>query len=139
LSDFENLTDLNCSYNQLNELNLTGLTKLENLSFNDNLIERFEFSLLNPEKLTSLDLRNNNLSEQSKKDIDISIFSKLTKLKQLLIGNDNKEKIEENKYNHFVGSLNSLKGLTDLESLHISNADINQGNVEDLPEKLSIV
>jgi len=139
LSDFENLTDLNCSYNQLNELNLTGLTKLENLSFNDNLIERFEFSLLNPEKLTSLDLRNNNLSEQSKKDIDISIFSKFTKLKQLLIGNDNKEKIEENKYNHFVGSLNSLKGLTDLENLHISNVDINQGNVEDLPEKLSII
>src|SRR6185295_3616824 len=91
------------------------------------------------EKLTSLNIKNNNLSGQSdEKDIDISIFSKFTKLKQLLIGNDNKEKIEEGKYNHFVGSLSSLKKLTDLEGLDISNNDISQGKIEDLPEKLTL-
>jgi len=136
LRDFKNLTDLNCSYNQLTGLNLTGLTKLKNLSYNDNLLEEFNFNSLNSEKLTSLNLKNNNLSGQSKKDIDISIFINFTKLKQLSIGNDNKEKIEESKYNHFVGSLSALKGLISLENLHISNTDINKGDIKDIVEKI---
>jgi len=134
----KNLANLNCSINKLSKIDLAKLAELENFSCDENIIEELDFNLLDPEKITNLNLKNNNLSEQSKKDIDISIFSKFTKLKQLLIGNDNKEKIGGDKYNHFVGSLSSLKGLTNLEELHISNTNINNGDIEDLPEKLSI-
>jgi len=138
LNGFDKLKELDCSYNQITKLILTNLARLESFSCNDNLIEEFDFNSLDPEKLTNLNLKNNNLSGQSdKKDIDISIFSKFTKLKQLLIGNDDKEKIAEGEYNHFVGSLNSLKELTELKELHISNTDINQVDIADLPEKLS--
>jgi len=96
LSGFDKLKELDCSYNQITKLTLTNLTWLESLSCNDNLIEEFDFNSLNPEKLTSLNLKNNNLSGQSdKKDVDISIFSKFTKLKELLIGNDNKKKLQK--------------------------------------------
>ncbi|CAG8623833.1 6275_t:CDS:2, partial [Diversispora eburnea] len=133
LSVFKSLTDLNCSKNQITSLDLTGLIKLENLSCNDNLIEEFDLTSLNPEKLTSLNIKNNNLSEQN-----IKIFDEFTKLKQLSIGNDNKEKIDKGEYNHFSGSLSSLKGLTDLENLYISNTDIDEIDIEKLPKNLSI-
>ncbi|CAG8466146.1 31313_t:CDS:10, partial [Racocetra persica] len=133
INDCLNLKVLNCENNQITKLDLTGLNELENLSCNDNLIKEFDAACLNPEKLTNLSLKNNFLSEQN-----ISVFSKFTKLKELSIGNDNKEKIDEGIYNRFVGSLNSLKDLTKLESLHISNTDINEVDIEKLPKSLKV-
>jgi hypothetical protein len=82
------------------------------------------------EKLISLDLRNNDFPTQN-----LANFSSLVNLKELLIGNNSKEKIEKDIYNHFSGSLDSLKDLINLTSLDISNTDINTG-LESLPKNL---
>src|SRR2546421_11971463 len=75
LSDFANLENLNCSYNQLTTVNLincsqlkllncgsnkltnldlTKSRKLERISCNDNYLNSFDYSVLNPDKLISL-------------------------------------------------------------------------------------
>jgi len=69
-----------------------------------------------------LDIRDNDLSEKG-----LDYFKDLTNLQSLLIGNNNKEKIQTGTYNLFVGSLEPLKGLSKLEELDISNTDINNG------------
>ncbi|CAG8455788.1 26230_t:CDS:10 [Gigaspora margarita] len=102
LSDFVNLTRLSCFHNKLTELDLTGLTKLE----------------------------NNNLPEQ-----DLSVFGRFSNLEYLYIGNGDKNKIKQNIYNHFTGSLKPLKNLTKLKELNISNTDIDSG-LECLPDSL---
>jgi hypothetical protein len=53
----------------------------------------------------------------------------------LVIGNDDEEKIKENKYNRFFGNIETLKNLTELELLHINNTDIN-GKLKNLPSNL---
>ena len=125
------MEEIVCNVNQLTEIKLGNLAQLRKLFCRNNCLTDIDYSVLSPEKLTELSIRNNNLSEQN-----ISVFSKFTKLKLLRVGNDDKEEIEKGKYNHFVGSLNSLKELTDLEILDISNTDIGQLNIKNLPEKI---
>lgn len=99
LKDFINLEKLNCMNNYLTNINL-----------------------LSNNKLTHLDLTNNNFSEQ-----DLSNLSHLINLKFLSLGNTNKEKIVDNVYNRFIGSLKHLRKLNKLEFLNISNTDIDSG------------
>jgi hypothetical protein len=155
LKSFFNLKKVNCSQNQLNSLDLTSCIKLEELNCNlnqlinlilpnccqyltnlyckNNNLINLNFSVLNPEKLTNLSIRNNNFLES-----DLSIFSSFVNLETLYIGNDYQEKIEQNIYNRFAGSLDFLKSLGKLKSLHISNTDIDSG-LEHLHENTEII
>lgn len=123
LSDFVNLEELDCYGNKLTDLKL------------DNCL-----------KLTSLDIRNNNFLKR-----DLSMFSKLVNLENLMIGNvanrwyfyrdkitkteQIKQRINRDIYNCFVGSLKPLESLSKLWSLDISNTDLS-GGVECLPDSL---
>jgi hypothetical protein len=77
-----------------------------------------------------LDINSNNFPEQ-----DLSIFSRFINLKKLYIDNVNEEKIKKGVYNHFKGGLEFLKSLAKLETLVISNTDIDSG-LEHLPDNL---
>lgn len=130
LKDFTNLEKLDCSYNQITSLDLNGLKHLKVLYANDNCLESLDYSSLDPQKLTGLIIDNNNLPEQ-----DIAVFSDFNNLEDLRIGSDDKGKIEQDIYNRFSGSLESLKKLTRLEDLGINNTDISSG-VECLPSSV---
>jgi len=122
VKDCSKLREIWCGSNRLTSLNLTGLNDLEEVSFSNNLLTNFDYSVLNPEKLITLSIRNNNLHEQ-----DLSVFSEFTNLEALWIGNDNQEHLVNNLYNKFVGSLEPLKKLSKLKKLHIANTDLNSG------------
>jgi len=78
LSDFVNLEKLVCSKNRLSTLRLNGLKNLERISCNDNYLTSFDHSTLNPDKLTHLNISDNNLPAQ-----DLSVFSQFIKLNAL--------------------------------------------------------
>jgi len=69
-----------------------------------------------------LGINNNNFPPQ-----DLSIFSRFVNLEKLFVHNSNQEKINQGIYNRFVGSLESLKDLSKLNELSISNTDIDSG------------
>jgi hypothetical protein len=92
------------------------------LYVDNNYLTNIDYSSFDPTKLTGLIIDNNNLTEQN-----IEVFGKFINLEDLRLGST-----DPDKRNHFVGSLESLKDLTRLEDLDISNTDINEG-VEFLP------
>ncbi|CAG8708575.1 35278_t:CDS:2 [Racocetra persica] len=112
LKGFNNLEELNCSENELTNLYLNDCPKLRKLDCSSN------------------NLNSNNFSESN-----LSSFKNFTKLEELKLGNDNKEKINQGIYNRFSGSLKPLKNLTKLKVLHIDNTDLNSG-AEHLPASL---
>lgn len=144
IKDFANLEELDCSRNQLTNLELNNLPKLKTFTGHtcqltsltisscpeiafftvaENLLESFDFNSLNPEKLTStLSIRDNNFPMQ-----DLGCFSKFIKLKQLYVGNLNEKKIRKGIYNRFYGSLEPLKELKKLKEINIGSTDINEG------------
>ncbi|MCE8159247.1 MAG: protein kinase [Candidatus Moeniiplasma glomeromycotorum] len=125
------LKNLNCGFNKLTNLDLTNLNLLEVFSCSDNYLNHLDYSSLNPNKLFWLNITDNNLSEQ-----DLSVFSEFIKLKSLWIGGNSKERFNQNIYNKFYGSLGSLQNLSELESLYISNTDIDNGDLEYLPNSI---
>lgn len=109
------------SLNIIGVLDLSDFTNLEYLNCSDNLLT----DLILYENLTNLeylDIRSNNFDEQ-----DLSYFYDSMSLTELLIGNENKIKIEAGIYNRFVGSLDFLKNLSELYILNINNTDIEEG------------
>jgi len=104
--------------------------EIKKISCSDNLLANFDYGSLNPKRLFSLNIVGNNLPEQ-----DLSVFSKFINLEVLLVGNGDQEKIKQNIYNRFAGSLEPLKSLIKLKKLYISNTDIDSG-VEHLPTSL---
>lgn len=102
-------------------LDLSDFVNLEKLYCSDNELVGIDLSLTHPEKMTYLDIGNNNFAPS-----DLSLFSKFINLKVLSIGADKEEKIKLNKYNRFYGSLEPLKSLK-LNTLDIRATDINEG------------
>ncbi|RHZ36158.1 leucine-rich repeat domain-containing protein [endosymbiont GvMRE of Glomus versiforme] len=127
LNDFVNLERLNCSDNQLSHLYLTNYNKLIEIKCSSNKLKAINFPE-QVEKLTILDIRNNNFPKQ-----DLSLFSHLVNLKELKIGNDHRAKTKQGIYNRFSGSLKPLQNLSQLYELDISNTDIDSG-LEYLPD-----
>jgi len=127
LSDFVNLEELDCSKNWLTGLCLVRNTNLTYFDCRDNQLVDFDFSSLNPKKIIRIYVVNNNLSPR-----DLSCFKNFVNLERLDIGNWDEKKINQDIYNRWVGSLKPLENLTMLESLYISNTDINSG-VDYLP------
>lgn len=136
-----NLTNLNVSNNSALKIlfchNNKSLTKLD-VSNNSKLV-KLDCSDCN---LTTLDLSNNQQLERlycysnNFATSDLTTFSQLTNLKRLIIGNWEKDKINQNIYNRFTGSLQPLQLLINLEGLNIKNTDINDG-LEYLPDSLT--
>ncbi|KLL04384.1 MAG: HET domain protein [Mycoplasmataceae bacterium RV_VA103A] len=127
LSDFNNLEELDCSCNKLINLDCSNLIHLEGLYCNDNYLTKIIYPT-NPEKLTYLEISDNNFPEQN-----LTCFRHLIHLQRLEVGNPNLK--WENKCNRFIGSLEPLKNLTKLKELRILNTDIDSG-LEYLPDCL---
>jgi len=72
------LKKLQCGFNKLTSLDLSDLEGLEEIQCNDNYLTNFVYSILNPDKLTFLNISDNNLPKQ-----DLSVFSKFTNLEEL--------------------------------------------------------
>ncbi|PKC64919.1 hypothetical protein RhiirA1_461749 [Rhizophagus irregularis] len=102
-------------------LDLSDFVNLEKLYCSENELVGIDLSLTHPEKMTYLDIGNNNFAPS-----DLSLFSKFINLKVLSIGADKEEKVKLNKYNRFYGSLEPLKSLK-LNTLDIRATDINEG------------
>lgn len=130
LRDFVNLETLECSFNLITKLCITGLEQLKSIRCNDNQLTTFNYSDLNHDKIVELFINNNNLFEQ-----DLSVFSKFYNLQYLHIGNDDEKKISYSIYNCFHGSLRSLQNLSKLRSLHISNTNISS-DLQFLPNNI---
>jgi hypothetical protein len=115
------LKEIDCSYNQLTTLNVSNLEELEKLICFNNYLTQITYPS-NPEKITELVISNNHLSPSN-----LTIFSQFRNLERLEIGDKDKNKINQNIYNHFYGSLEPLRDLNELEVLNISNTDLNSG------------
>ncbi|CAG8466579.1 46056_t:CDS:10, partial [Gigaspora margarita] len=116
LSGFVNLENFNCSENKLTALNVNDCLDLKIIHCYENELDNLDLS--NLKQLENFICRDNFLVT-----IDYPTLNpdKLTNLRI---------------YNRFTGSLNSLKDLIRLESLHISNTDINEVDIEKLPESV---
>jgi len=146
LSDFVNLEELNCESNNLSGcLNLSNLSKLKILNCRNNKIE--ELKIENCRNITYFEASGNrNLSEVDLSHLtselvtfisfaydnlplqEVSVFSRFINLETLSIGAGN----------NFCGSLESLKNLNKLKTLHIEGSDIDSG-LEYLPESVEEV
>ncbi|CAG8715964.1 25486_t:CDS:2 [Racocetra persica] len=161
LNDFVNLEELDCSFNRLDRLDFEGCSNLKKINCSNNIVLSEIKLPFDGKKLEKINLENNNLSEQGLSCFEN--FTRLKKLnignyefgvqvpKKPATENEKgwkarktiakvmawarEEKIEEDKYNRFHGSLKPLKKLTELESLDISSTDIDEG-LEYLPKSL---
>ncbi|CAG8763178.1 23229_t:CDS:1 [Cetraspora pellucida] len=133
LDDFNNLVELNLSRHNLTNLDISDCYELRKLVIDHNSLTRllnYPRDLVNPEKLTYLNVMNNNFAK-----IDLNHFSRFINLETLLIGTDDRDKIEQGFYNRFYGHLRSLKHLTKLKALDICGTDISKGLCH-LPDSL---
>lgn len=132
LDGFINLRELYLNHDGITELSISNCPMLEKLTFVENYPTQLNFlrDLVNPEKLTYLNIMNNNFSEQN-----LDLFSKFINLEVLYIGTDNEERIRNNLYNRFTGSLKPLSKLTKLKELNIESTDIDKG-LKYLPKNL---
>ncbi|RIB02490.1 AIG1 family-domain-containing protein [Gigaspora rosea] len=133
LDHFNKLIELDLSNNDITKLDVSDCYDLEKLIVaNNSLIRLLNYprDIVNPEKLTYLNMMNNNI-----KEISLSYFYNFSSLMFLAIGTDDKKKMEKGFYNRFYGSLKSLNNLIKLEVLDISNTDINKG-LRHLPNSL---
>lgn len=128
LEGFVRLEEFICSQNQLRKLSVQDCSDLKTLYCCDNLLT--DLNLSQNSKLEVLSISDNNFSEQ-----DLTFLSHLVGLKHLSLENRNKEKIQRGIYNRFVGSLESLKNMTKLKHLNISDTDIDSG-LEYLPDSV---
>ncbi|CAG8495025.1 25214_t:CDS:10 [Racocetra persica] len=124
---------LRCGFNQITELDLTSLKHLEQVECNDNFLTKFDYSSLTPEKLTYLNISDNNLPEQ-----DLSVFSNLVNLENLLIGGDNKEHFSKGIYNQFTDIDSGLEYLPDsVEKICFLVEERAESKVKQLVDQLS--
>jgi hypothetical protein len=150
LEGFINLRELGCFSNQITSLKIIGSPDLESLICSVNKIVELDVSNFSKLKtlycyenlLTGLDLSQNKDLEYLKIDDnnfpaqDLSFLSHLVNLKGLQMGNIMSwEDLNPEIYNHFSGSLKPLKNLTQLETLNISNTNLDSG-LEYLPFSL---
>ncbi|CAI2164792.1 1556_t:CDS:2 [Funneliformis geosporum] len=106
----------------IEEVKVNRCPNIHHFIIKNNLISSFDFNSLNPEKLTELDISNNNFPEQ-----DLSFLALFVNLSELYIGNHNEEKVKNGTYNHFTGSLKPLKDMKKLTYLAIESTDIDRG------------
>jgi len=120
LEGFDGLKELDCSENQLTNLDLSNCEKLEKLSCANNQFTGIGFliNLRKPNKLVELDIGSNSRMPRQNLDFLVSF----TGLKELNVENCS-----------FEGSLESIKSMSELKKICISNTNIEEG-LEYLPE-----
>src|SRR6185503_4841799 len=130
LTNCQKLKKFHCINNQLTSLFLPNNndSNLTNLNCSNNQLTNLDFLAINAKKLTNLNVSDNNFFPS-----DLSVFAPFTNLQSLQIGNH--DKIGQDIYNRFFGSLEPLKNFTKLEYLNVSNTDINSG-WEHLPNSI---
>ncbi|WNE41590.1 MAG: hypothetical protein AM1032_000330 [Mycoplasmataceae bacterium] len=132
-SSCPNLKIIRCQRNNLININLNNCSNLTEIYCNRNQLNNFDFlDYLNEKKIETLLLANNNFPAS-----DLSPFSRFTNLKNLGLGNWFKKLIEQGIYNRFLGSLEHLRYLTNLEDLDIAGTDIDSG-LEHLSDKIQM-
>ena len=134
LSDFSSLWELDCSRNQLTNLNVCNCLQLGEIHCSSNNLSNLDFltNLTYPKKLEELSISNNNFIS------DLTWLTPLVNLKYLDLRNNN-----------FTGSLEPLQNLTELWSLDIRDTDLGSevgcktqnltSCVEYLPESLGMI
>ncbi|CFW93055.1 putative Non-specific protein-tyrosine kinase [endosymbiont DhMRE of Dentiscutata heterogama] len=124
------LEKIECYNNQLTNLDVNNCSYLTRLSCNDNSLTNITLPT-EPTNLEYLDLSNNNFPAQ-----DLSFLVPYANLKELYLGNYDRDEIKQNIYNHWTGSLDYLSGMKKLWELDISNTDLNEVNIDKLPQSL---
>ncbi|CAI2187226.1 8988_t:CDS:2 [Funneliformis geosporum] len=141
LERFTNLRELVCSHNQLSRLEVSNCPNLKVIKCIDNQITELVIKNCPRVKelrcannfLTDLDLSQNpeleilNIGSNNFLEQDLSFLGHLTNLKTLMLGNSDQERIEKGIYNRFIGSLDNLKNMNELDELGIANTDIDSG------------
>lgn len=150
LTDFVNLEEVDCKFNQLNDLKLPTCSKIFSLCCYNNYLKSLDFlACLDSDKLIRLYITNNDFP-----DSDLSVFSRFTNLESLHLGNTDllngffhkfyfglyrglkrDERDFNQVYNRFHGSLKYLWNLTKLKELAITGTDVDSG-LEYLPTRL---
>jgi Leucine-rich repeat (LRR) protein len=123
-----NLKEIFCRENRITRLDVTNCPNLKVLHCSGNLLS--ELDLKQNKLLEKLVICNNDFTRS-----DLSFLNHLINLKELQLGNWNEKDVQRGSYNHFHGSLESLKNLTNLKLIDISNTDIDSG-LEFLPESV---
>lgn len=126
LSSFPQLQKLMIRNQFINKLILTDCRNLKEIFGMDNLLREIELPE-QTEELNVISLVNNNFVRQ-----DLSRFANFTNLWGLYLGTNNDNRIGNNVYNRWNGSLVHLRNLTKLEELDINSTDIDSG-LEFLP------
>jgi len=122
VEDCSKLKLLDCHSNRLIKIKLPNLSSLIMLNCSNNYLVEIDFLAFDSKQLINLSINDNNFPTQC-----LNVFSGFTNLRILEIGNLNKEKISQNVYNKFYGSLEPLKNFTKLNSLVIDNTDVDSG------------
>ena len=126
LSSFSQLESLRIKKQFINKLVLTDCRNLEEVYAEDNLLKE----IILPQSVRKLDmvsLVNNNFYPQN-----LFCFSRLTKLRYLYLGTSDSDRIRNNIYNRWNGSLVHLQNLIRLRDLDINATDVDSG-LEFLP------
>jgi len=119
------LTNLDCSANEIIDLQLSNYANLKELWCSENQLTSVDFltKLECPNGLESLDLSNNDFSSNN-----LEFLRPFVNLEEILLGTDDEERIKQNTYNRFYGSLEPLKNVSRLSELDISATDIDSGS-----------
>ena len=120
------LLKINCSNNKIAELNLSNCEKLQSLVCHKNDLVSIDFPN-NSINLTYVSCSENNLS-------DLSIFSGLSGVVKLFIGNPAGRSVEKRFNNFSFQSLKYLQNCKKLEFIGIDHTDVS--GIEFLPENL---
>jgi Leucine-rich repeat (LRR) protein len=133
ISNCPELKKVDCTFNKLKELDLSGCKNLQSLKADSNSLSDIAFlnELSDREELKELTLGLNNSED------GLEVFSHFTNLEYLELGTYGElaEK-EKEKLNRLKGSLSFLQRLEKLKKLDISNTDLESDDLSWLPPNI---
>jgi hypothetical protein len=129
IENLPNLDYLIASYCNINNLVVSNCPKINTFNIKNNSLADFNFSSLNSDFLTILDIKDNNFSLRT-----LEFLIPFVKLRKVFLGSDDSKRLDKNIYNRFYGSLKPLENLKNLGYLFIDSTDVDSG-LEYLPEK----
>ncbi|RIA83264.1 hypothetical protein C1645_743200 [Glomus cerebriforme] len=108
---------------KIKRIEINDCSEIVDFRAGNNLLTDLDFlKNLNSKKLSILSVHSNDLGKRE--ELDLKCFSEFENLESLFIDNVSENKINQNIYNRFHGSLKPLQGLVKLKELSISNTDV---------------